>query len=234
QREVRVMVRLLGGGTDAVDELETGREVAGGEADGEGLTVLAPAGGDGVDDLGGGEGLLRISHAPIVPLSGPCGQGAGRAVGPRGRRSHSPAGASATLGAWTICAWHRAPAHPLACGCTRPSGTHSPPTRAAPVASASAPRIHGSSSAWTWPPSRHSTRSSAGACSPSCPGSSPAPSSPSPPPSSAPRGRTGARRVSGSPPCCAEPSRRRWSDARPAPPGRRSDGGWRPSGGGRR
>src|SRR5699024_4298993 len=69
QREVRVMVRLLGGGTDAVDELETGREVAGGEADGEGLTVLAPAGGDGVDDLGGGEGLLRLSHAPIVPLS---------------------------------------------------------------------------------------------------------------------------------------------------------------------
>src|SRR5699024_5353763 len=43
--EVRVMVRLLGGGPDAVDELETGREVAGGEADGEGLTVLAPAGG---------------------------------------------------------------------------------------------------------------------------------------------------------------------------------------------
>src|SRR5699024_2951422 len=35
--EVRVMVRLLGGGPDAVDELETGREVAGGEADGEGL-----------------------------------------------------------------------------------------------------------------------------------------------------------------------------------------------------
>src|SRR5690606_39169106 len=58
QQHIGVVIDLLGGGAEAGDEREPGREVAGGEAGDEALPVLSPAGERGLGDLVGGEDVL--------------------------------------------------------------------------------------------------------------------------------------------------------------------------------